>query len=283
MSHPALSPAVRAAAGFLIRCQQPDGGWGYHLGNRTSFVEPTAWALTALVDSPVPGEAKIDETVAFLLANQNPDGGWANVPGMPSDMMTARVVFALTGRAGCESAVARGAEWLKRNELAKGGWGWCYGTTGFLETAAYAIVALSAVGRLNAPDRFTDYITGLRCSDGGWCSHVPKKVGFVQRSQMSVTPLGIIALCRLGLRPGSDTGLKEAVDLITGWIERGRVTTAYSLALMLWALREADGSGPTAATAAELALARVGDDGGWNANVLQTAIMCRGLAWLAST
>jgi len=247
-----------------------------------SFVEPTAWALAALADDPAVGETTMARAVAFLLANQNSDGGWANVPGMPSDMMTARVVLALAGRPGCEVAVARGADWLRRSELAQGGWGWCFGTTGFVETAAYAIVALCAVGQMETPKRYIDYITGLRCADGGWCSHVPKKVGFDQRSQVSITPLGVVALCRLGLRPSTNLELGAAVDLVTGWVERGVVTTAYSLALMLWALREADRAG-SAATAAELALLLRGGDGGWNGSVLQTAIMRRGLAWLTST
>lgn len=279
----ATSPAVGAAVAFLRRHQRPDGGWGYHLGNRTSFTEPTAWALAALAEHASPGDPVVERAVAFLQGTQNPDGGWANLPGMPSDMMTARAVFALAGRPGREAAVARGVEWLARNELAQGGWGWCHGTTGFVETAAFAAVAFSAAGQLNGSDRVVDYIRGLRCVDGGWCSHVPAKVGYRQSSQASVTPLGVVALSRLGLRPESDRDLRTSVDLVTGWVECGAVTTAYSLALTLWALREVGRPGAAATKAGALALARVGDDGGWNGNVLQTAIMCHGLTWLAST
>lgn len=179
--------------------------------------------------------------------------------------------------------MARGVEWLARNELPDGGWGWCQGTTGFVETAAYAAVAFSAAGRLDGADRLADYVRGLRCADGGWCAHVPAKVGHGQASQVSVTPLGVVALARLGRRPDSDSDLRAAVDLVTFWLERGAVTTAYSLAVTLWALREVGETGSAATRARALAHARAGADGGWNANVLHTAIMCRGLTWPPST
>lgn len=276
-----LTKAVTAAEAFLSRQQRADGGWGYHIGNRTSFTEPTAWAVAALGERQRPDDPALARSVRILLATQNDDGGWANVAGMPSDTMTARVAFALADLPGCADAVARGTDWLVRQELPEGGWGWCYGTTGFLETATYAAAALAVAGRLRDRDRLIGHIRRLRCADGGWCSHVPVKLGFPQPSQPSVTPLGIVALTRLGLRPESDDGLRESLDLVAGWVERGAVTTSYTLAVTLWALREVGLPGPTARRAGEAALERAGEDGGWRGNVMLTAMMCRGLRWLA--
>jgi squalene cyclase len=246
---------VPAAERFLIDRQHPDGGWGYTVHNRDTFLEPTAWATAALRQGGHPVDAAVD----LLLAAQHADGGWANVPAMPSDMTTARVVFALAALPHCRSAVAKGADWVLRQQLPDGGWGWCSGTTGFIETATYAIVALAAARRLTDPERLVSYVQGLACTDGGWCSHVPAKMGFAQASQPSVTPLGIVALA-------------ASLDLLTGWITQHRLTTPYSLATALWALTEVGAL--SAAATLRTAATRVVPVA---ANVWHTAMLCYGL------
>jgi squalene cyclase len=271
-----MTATVNAARAFLRARQHPDGGWGYRTRNRDSFIEPTAWSTLALSGSEEPGAA-VDRAVQFLLSVQNQDGGWPDVPGMPSDMMTARVVFALAGLGGCGRAVERGVEWIVRQELAGGGWGWCHGTTGFIETAAYAIVALAAMRRLENVDRLAEYVLGLRCADGGWCSHVPSKLDIGQPSQPSVTPLGVIALCRLGRAVETHDAVREPIELSLKWFAEGKLGTTYAMATALWSFAEA---GQPVGKARELAVTaqqRADTDGGWRESIWHTAIMCYAL------
>lgn len=234
--------ARRSGRSYLLDHQRNDGGWGYGVWNEQSFAEPTAWAVIALSEDEG-ARASQARAVEFLLSRQNDDGGWSNVEGMRSDIMTARVVLALGPLAGCNDAARAGGNWLQANERpAEGGWGWCYGTTGFIDTASFAIMALSAVGMLDEYGRLFRYVRQLQCIDGGWCSHVPSKMSVVQESQISVTPLGVLALTTLGSDVHSDEGLRRAVDRMEQWIRNDAVTTPYSLALALWCLAEAGGS-----------------------------------------
>jgi hypothetical protein len=74
---------IRLALDFLIRNQNPDGGWGYKVGGQ-SFTEPTAMALLALFH-PI-GAGKLNPTQPYvdavlkglvrLRTDQHQDGGW---------------------------------------------------------------------------------------------------------------------------------------------------------------------------------------------------------------
>ena len=62
-------PIVREA-------QNADGGWGFHVGSQ-SRVEPTCWALQALMDSSCPEVPQgADRGFQFLRAAQLADGSW---------------------------------------------------------------------------------------------------------------------------------------------------------------------------------------------------------------
>jgi hypothetical protein len=271
---------VSAAERFLMDHQRPDGGWGYTVRNRDSFLEPTAWAIAALLGRDHPAGPIMDRAVEFIVSSQNEDGGWSNAPRMPSDMMTARVVFALATLPAPRDVVSHGVDWLLRQQLPDGGWGWCYGTTGFIETAAYGITALAAVNRLPDRERLISYVKSLACADGGWCSHVPAKVGFAQASQASVTPLGMVALTTLGVQP-DDAVVRQSLSLLTGWIGQHRLTTPYSLATALWALTELNAL-PSAARLGSLAMGIASPDGSWAGNTWHTAMLCYALQRLES-
>jgi Squalene-hopene cyclase C-terminal domain len=281
----ALATTRQQAARFLRRSQHGDGGFGYTARNAQSFVEPTAWAVLALRGQENVAGDDLDAAVEFLRAAQHDDGGWANRPRLPSDMMTARTVFALAGLPGCAPAVARGAQWLTGNEVPGGGWGWCEGTTGFVETAAFGIVALSASGEVPGRQRFIDLVEGLACADGGWCSHVPVKLGYQQASQASVTPLGIVALSRLGGDPGDGSALRRSLDLVHDRLSRREIGTPYPVAMTLWALLEARQWGAPVsrvdlADLVDAAIGSVAADGSWQANVWYTAVMSYALGWV---
>src|SRR5260370_29147058 len=66
-------PIVREA-------QNADGGWGFHVGSQ-SRVEPTCWALQALMDSSCPEDSEgVDRGFQFLRAAQLADGSWPSSP-----------------------------------------------------------------------------------------------------------------------------------------------------------------------------------------------------------
>lgn len=81
--------AIRRAATWLARCQNPDGGWGETCrsydnpalkGQGASTASQTAWALIGLIAA---GEATgdffkpaLERGVGYLLSTQRPDGTW---------------------------------------------------------------------------------------------------------------------------------------------------------------------------------------------------------------
>jgi squalene-hopene/tetraprenyl-beta-curcumene cyclase len=81
---PGDHPAVAAGADWLVRHQNPDGGWGEDLrsyrdlsmvGRGPSTASQTAWALLALLAAGREGEA-LERGVGYLVATQRPDGNW---------------------------------------------------------------------------------------------------------------------------------------------------------------------------------------------------------------
>ena len=82
----ASSPMVRKAADWLIRIQNPDGGWGencesYKLDYRgyephPSGASQTAWALLGLMAAGEADHPAVTRGVAWLKARQGDDGFW---------------------------------------------------------------------------------------------------------------------------------------------------------------------------------------------------------------
>src|SRR5512136_2329208 len=65
---------------FLQDAQNADGGWGFHSGDQ-SRVEPTCWALHALLNSSWPDKSPlIGRGFQFLLGAQLKDGSWPSSP-----------------------------------------------------------------------------------------------------------------------------------------------------------------------------------------------------------
>jgi len=114
-------PAIRRAAAWLLRHQNPDGGWGEDLrsyvdpswiGRGESTASQTAWALLALLAAQEPGDHEravkvreaADRGVAYLAGTQREDGTWDEDQftgtGFPGDFYINyhlyRLVFPLT-------------------------------------------------------------------------------------------------------------------------------------------------------------------------------------------
>jgi energy-coupling factor transport system substrate-specific component len=78
-------PIVRAAGRWLVRQQDPDGGFGFAARGASEDVDDTAAALQGVVDAGGRRSPAVSRAVAFLRRAQNPDGGYAQQPGGPSN------------------------------------------------------------------------------------------------------------------------------------------------------------------------------------------------------
>ncbi|NLW51545.1 MAG: DUF4159 domain-containing protein [Candidatus Brocadiaceae bacterium] len=123
---------IEATAGYLIRAQQPSGGWSYGLSGRTDNSN-TQFAILGLNSAALCG-VTVPEIVwrragEYLAVGQNRDGGWGYQHGTASyGSMTAAGVAGLficdlwlhvqRGRCGIytdASRVANGLNWLAEN------------------------------------------------------------------------------------------------------------------------------------------------------------------------
>jgi squalene-hopene/tetraprenyl-beta-curcumene cyclase len=80
------APEMRKAAAWLIKIQNPDGGWGedgssYKLDYRgyeraPSTASQTAWAVLALMAAGAVNRPPVQSGIDYLLRNQGADGFW---------------------------------------------------------------------------------------------------------------------------------------------------------------------------------------------------------------
>lgn len=89
---PKTSPAILKCTEFLLKHQNPNGGWGedftscfdkqyakngmQRYGDQGSGVVPTAWALLSLMDAKCSDRAAVERGVAYLMRRQQADGDW---------------------------------------------------------------------------------------------------------------------------------------------------------------------------------------------------------------
>jgi len=141
------------AANFILRAQNPDGGFGSYEHQKTrlplewlnpaemfgdsmtehSYIECTASCVAALaaIDQRFPGRASldirsaIDRAVQVVRDQQNSDGSWSGVWGVH---FTYGTLFGIRGlMAGgvpiTDTAIRRACAWLLAHQRADGGWG----------------------------------------------------------------------------------------------------------------------------------------------------------------
>lgn len=78
---PASDPLVRAAAGWIARQQNRDGGFSFAAKGAASDVDDTAAAVQALVDAGARASGAVARASAYLVRVQNADGGYPQQPG----------------------------------------------------------------------------------------------------------------------------------------------------------------------------------------------------------
>jgi len=143
---------------FLLEAQNADGGWGYRRGGQSS-VEPTCWALLALLGIQEVEKSRVEESkeltaraatprlfdsstlrlldsahtigqaaVGWLRMCQLRDGSWPPFPGQSRGCwVTAMASLALYAFGGSVDHVVRGLQWLANAWPAEGGFWWRIG------------------------------------------------------------------------------------------------------------------------------------------------------------
>jgi hypothetical protein len=217
---------------LLRKAQNPDGGWAYFPGKRTSWLEPTVYAALALHGDPA-----ADRAWALLSTWQQSDGSWR-----PS----GEVDIAHSGTALCVTMAAlrgefgppfhKGVDFLlgsigiehnfwkrtfahlgwfdpERNLDLKG-WPWKPETSSWVEPTTHALVALKkAAPKISSASLAERVKLGeallldVRCTDGGW-NYGNRTDG--RHNELPSYP-ETTALALLGLQGRADVG--SAVDL----------------------------------------------------------------------
>jgi squalene-hopene/tetraprenyl-beta-curcumene cyclase len=220
------------------------GGWAFEF--RNDFypdVDDTAFVLIALEQVAYPDQARLNAAItaglAWLIAMQNRDGGWGafdrnndceiltRVPFADHNAMidpstadvTARVLECL-GRFGyrvSDPVVARGLEYLRRDQTPEGAWygrwgvNYIYGTSG-------ALRSLEALGLANQPlaQRAAAWLRTVQNADGGFgetCESYAdasrKGQGPSTASQTAWGLIGLLASC-----PVTDPAVRRAATYL---------------------------------------------------------------------
>jgi len=213
---------------ILENSQNEDGGWGFRAG-LASRVEPTCWALLALLQSEFHEEQNecISRGLDFLRRAQLADGSWPASPEQQTGASaTSLACWTLLAAKDASNAAAAGLRWicsdwprdsalwrrivnslLRRNKKivqhndAYRGWGWTPRTASWVEPTAFALIALSqcpAELRPTGAKRRERLGKGLLldrvCPGGGWNCGNPKAYGVAGEPLVVPTAWALIAL-----------------------------------------------------------------------------------------
>jgi hypothetical protein len=246
---------------FLLNAQNEDGGWGFH-ARSNSRAEPTAWALTALLECAFTQahEEVASRAVKFLGAAQLPNGSWPSSPGLrEGSWVTSLACLALRGRMELSGNVILGLGWLckelpgeagllhrlvrrfaaKRSVSVQNqsyfGWSWTIGTASWVEPTSYAILAMrgnpaeslpaAAKRRLRLGEAM---LYDRMCPGGGWNCGNPMVYGVPGETQVSSTAWALLALREHAERPE----VQKSVHWLEGNLKSIQSPGSLSLALI---------------------------------------------------
>jgi hypothetical protein len=207
---------------FLRAVQNSDGGWGYFPAKQ-SWMEPTVYAVLALLGQPDTGVA-VDSAWRFIKSLQEPDGRWhpsAQVKDVTWVTALGVLVSACLERIDSKD---RGAvDWLLGTKGAEAswkfrlsarlhllkteanimhlGWPWLPGAASWIEPTALTVLALQKVttwmGTRAIQDRISEgqkLIMSRRNRDGGWNYGNPNTLSVDAPSYPETTAVGLMGL-----------------------------------------------------------------------------------------
>ena len=220
--------SLGAKIDILLSRQNPDGGWPYRLQTaapsahpRTSWTEPTAYALLALLAA---GETEASRKgFQWVRATQRPDGGWPPQPGiddstwvtslialLPPDLITpavhARAIAWLMSTTGKESSLDyRLRQWLlglsRPADQQFPGWPWIPGAAAWVGPTSLAILALEKENRRRPSRRIQQrieegrrFLLARMCGEGGWNHGSSRAAGYESRPYPETTGMALAAL-----------------------------------------------------------------------------------------
>jgi len=211
---------------FLLEAQNADGGWGYRRDGQSS-VEPTSWALLALLGTPCAVQPAAGEKgLRWLRDSQLQDGSWPSFVGQPQGCWTtAPASLALYVGGDSPDLVACGLQWLVNTWPAEGnllrrigrrllggprvirqdeslrGWSWTPGTASWVEPTANVLIALRHIAKElhpRAAERRRQLAERMlydrMCPGGGWNSGNPLVYGTAGLPRIGPTAFALLAL-----------------------------------------------------------------------------------------
>lgn len=210
---------------FLRSQQSEDGGWGYQAGS-SSRVEPTCWALLALiqVESTAADREILERGLRFLRATQLPDGSWPATSHEKTGCWVTSLACWVLSREG-DAGVEAGLEWLcqdwprdsspwqrllkrcrsehsisPQNDAYRG-WGWTQRTSSWVEPTSLALILLREVSQRalsrqgNKRKRLAEAMLYDRmCPRGGWNCGNPEVYGTPGEPLVIPTVWALLAL-----------------------------------------------------------------------------------------
>jgi squalene-hopene cyclase-like protein len=211
---------------LLQQAQNADGGWGFHAGSQ-SRVEPTCWALLALLNSGWPEESpRVARGSQFLLAAQLKDGSWpSSREETAGTWVTSLACWALLADRDAGRAVGAGIHWLcedwpsdstpwrrflrslssqrgisGQNDSLRG-WGWTPRTSSWVEPTSFALLVLRMSPREFLPRSAArrqklaeELLYDRMCPGGGWNCGNPLVYGVAGEALVIPTAWALLAL-----------------------------------------------------------------------------------------
>ena len=250
----ALEAALDTLPHFFL---SKEGGWGYQ-GGKQAFIEPTSYAILALLHRAEKHQRLIDSGVNFIKSCQCADGTWGIKPGDGGGTwLVAKAILALYAARQTEAAQklcqyllsikdgydGRVTAELKnmnkkifRLDITAHGWPYTPGTASWVEPTAYAILALAVCGYplMGRQREAIRYLETRKTTTGGWNYGNPYVFDQVFPAFPLPTAAALIALRRAGVSPKSQLlqkGLKTLTDKVPRLVShRSIALTALCLA-----------------------------------------------------
>ncbi len=244
---------------FLLRTQNPDGGWGYFPG-KSSWLEPTAYTMLALHGDSASAEA-VGRAWRLIETWQLPDGSWrAGAQVQDGTWVTALAVTLCSVYGKTGPILADGVSRLVATEGAErstffqlmtflgvaaieadtshAAWPWRPGTSSWIEPTAHAVLALKKVQTRLQARRIRDrvrqgeeMVLARRCADGGWNHGSAHTFQIDAPSYPESTALALLAL------QGRPRDARRALDVARDFLKTSRSPLArawLAIALQAW-------------------------------------------------
>ena len=219
-----------------------DGGWGYYAG-KASRLEPTCWALLALLEDRRPEDAAVVEAGLHLLAKWQRADGLIAEPVLPPNLAfngLASLVFsaartsafaegshdAVQGRVLAGIVSVRSAKvWAwdspARQDNSLVGWPWTENAFGWIEPTACCVLALKKHGVRQAPpgtherlEQAERLLYDRQCTGGGWNYGNSEVMGQKLHAYVPPSALALLALQDRRTR----TEVRQSLDyLLRAW------------------------------------------------------------------